>query len=289
MELTWPNGARLALSVVVNIEEGSEMTVADGDKGPEPVDELGVALKAPIRNFGNESNYRYGIKEGAPRVLKLLDKHNIRTTVTAAALALERAPEMTRQFAAQGHEFAAHGYRWIHQFSYDEARERDFIRRAAQSIEATTGARPKGWLSRYLLTPRTRRLLIEEGYTYHMDDYSADAPFWESVDMEDGTHKPLVVVPYALDTNDMKFWLDPSYRPQDWLDYAIATLDWLHDEGADRAVMMSIGLHLRIIGRPGRIGALDQFLAYAAQKPNTWIATRGEIAERFAGTVSPPA
>ena len=282
MALTWPDGNTLALSIVVNVEEGSEMTIADGDKKPEPVDELGVALGVPIRNYANESNYAYGIRAGGPRVLRLLERHGVVTTVTAAALSLERAPELARAFVAGGHEIAAHGWRWIHQFSYDEAREREFIERAAASIEATCGARPSGWLSRYLHTPRTRRLLVESGYTWHMDDFSDDLPRWEAVEMADGTTRPLVCVPYALDTNDMKFWTAPAYTPDQWLSYAKASFDWMLEESREHGPrMLSVGLHLRIIGRPGRIGALDAFLAHVRRAEGVWIATRGDIARRF--------
>ncbi|MEO7403486.1 MAG: polysaccharide deacetylase family protein, partial [Burkholderiales bacterium] len=162
----WPNDAQLALSIVVNVEEGAESTIADGDRGPEPVDELGIVLKKPMRNFGNESNYRYGIKAGAPRVMRLLERYKIRATFTAAALALERAPELAAEIVAQGHEVCSHGYKWAHQFHMKEADEREFIRKAVASIQTTTGARPVGWLSRYLLTENTRRLLQEEGFLY---------------------------------------------------------------------------------------------------------------------------
>ncbi len=168
---TLPQGQRLAMSFVVNVEEGAEQSAADGDKGPEPVDELGVALKIPIRNYANESNYLYGIKAGAPRVLRLLAQHGVTATFTAAAVALERAPELAQAIASAGHEVCSHGHRWVHQFSYDETRERAFIRNATESIRTTTGERPYGWLSRYLFTERTRRLLVEEGYLYHMDDF----------------------------------------------------------------------------------------------------------------------
>ena len=280
----WPHDARLALSVVVNVEEGAESTVAEGDRGPEPVDELGIALKKPIRNYGNESNYQYGIKAGAPRVLRLLDDYRVKATFTAAAVALERAPHLARAIAAQGHETCAHGYRWVHQFHMEEAVERAFIRNAVSSIERTTGTRPYGWLSRYLLTANTRRLLAEEGFLYHMDDYSDDQPFWEVV-----AGKPLVILPYALDTNDMKFWTDPALSTAQWLQYAIDTFDWLHKEGADAPRIMSIGLHLRIIGRPGRIGALERFLQHVASRPGVWVATRHAIAQHFASQVRPPA
>ena len=203
---TWPNAARLAVSIVVNLEEGAEATIADGDRAPEPVDELGITLKRAMRNYGNESNYQYGIKAGAPRVLRALDARGITATFTAAAVALERAPDLARHIVAAGHEVCAHGYRWVHQFHMSQEEERTFIRRAVESITATTGTRPYGWLSRYLLTEHTRRLLLEEGFTYHMDDYSDDAPFWDRID-----DKAIVILPYALDNNDMKFWTAPAF------------------------------------------------------------------------------
>jgi peptidoglycan/xylan/chitin deacetylase (PgdA/CDA1 family) len=277
----WPDGARLALSIVVNVEEGAEMSLRDGDKGPEPVDELGVALKIPIRNFGNESNYAYGIRAGWPRVRAVLEKHRIPASFTAAAVALERAPEIARAIAEGGHEACSHGWRWVHQFSYDEDRERDFVRKAVASIEATTGTRPLGWLSRYLHKPHLRRTLAEEGFLYHMDDYSDDVPRWDVVETANGP-RAIVIVPYALDTNDMKFWLAPGYTPRDWLDYAVETFDVLWEEGASAPRMMSLGLHLRIIGRPGRIRAFDRFVQHARSKPGVWFATRLQIARAFA-------
>lgn len=272
----WPGGARLAMSVVVNVEEGSEMSVAEGDRGPEPVDELGVALKAPIRNYGNESNYRYGIGAGAPRVLALLERLGMRATFTAAALSLERAPDLARRVVDGGHEVCSHGWRWIHQFRMDEDEERAFIRKAADSIERTTGTRPAGWLSRYLLTASTRRLLAEEGFTYHMDDYSGDAPFWDAA-----VDPPMLVLPYALDSNDMKMWTEPALTPRDWADYAIDTFDCLYAEGVHAPRMMSLGVHLRIIGRPGRIGAFERVLGHVAGHDGVWIATRREIADHW--------
>jgi allantoinase len=281
----WPHEAKLALSIVVNVEEGSEYSIGEGDATTEPVDELGVALKKPIRNYGNESNYRYGINEGHARVAALLDQYKVNATYTAAALSLERAPEIAAYIKARGHETCCHGWRWVHQFSFDEAKEREFIRKGLDSIERTTGTRPAGWLSRYLHTANTRRLLQEEGITYHMDDYSADAPFWATVD---GSTKPMIIVPYQLDTNDMKMWLAPGYMPSQWLEYAIDTFNRLHSEGAAQPRMMSLGLHLRIIGRPGRIGALEKFLKYASQKPSVWFARRVDIAKHFQSSVPTP-
>ena len=272
----WPDGARLALSIVVNVEEGSELSIADGDRGPEPVDELGVTLKRPMRNYGNESNYQYGLKAGAPRIMRLLEDRDVKATFTAAAVSLERSPELSRRIVAGGHEVCAHGWRWIHQFHMEEQAERDFIRKAVDSIQRTTGRRPLGWLSRYLHTEHTRRLLAEEGFTYHMDDYSDDQPFWDAVD-----GKPILVLPYALDSNDMKMWTAPAFTPSQWLQYACDTFDWLYREGADMPRMMSLGLHLRIIGRPGRVGYFEKFLDHVLSHDDVWITTRLQIAQHW--------
>jgi allantoinase len=278
---TLPQDQRLAMSFVVNVEEGAEQSVASGDKHPEPVDELGVALKIPIRNYANETNYRYGITAGAPRVMRLLEQYGFNCTFTAAAVALELAPDLARQIAAAGHEVCSHGHRWVHQFSYKEDREREFIRMATESIRKSVGERPLGWLSRYLFTPNTRRLLVEGGYFYHMDDFGDDVPRWDFVEIENAK-RPIVIVPYALDTNDMKFWIAPSLTPAQWLDYAIATFDQLYKEGATQPKIMSFGLHLRIIGRPGRIGALEKFMQHVAAHKDVWVTSRLAMARRFA-------
>ena len=283
MSPPWPNGkSPLAVSIVVNVEEGSEMSVARGDRFPEPVDELGVALRRPVRNHGNESNYAYGIRAGAPRVMSLLERHRVPATFTAAAMSLENAPELARRIVTGPHEVCSHGWRWVHQHRFEEDEERAFIRRAAESIERTTGARPRGWLSRYLLTDNTRRLLADEGFSYHMDDYSDDVPFWD----ED---HPILVVPYALDSNDMKMWTEPAFTPRDWLEYAIDTFEWLCRESRDAARMMSLGLHLRIIGRPGRIGYLERFFEHAREREGVWFATRAAIADAWASSHPCPA
>lgn len=287
-DFSWPNGAKLALSIVVNVEEGAEQNIRDGDKGPEPVDELSVTMKKPMRMHGNESNYQYGIKAGFPRILNLLNDYKTRATWTAASLALERAPQIADAIVARGDEVCCHGYRWAHQFWMNEDKERDFIRKGWRSIEKTCGKRPVGWLSRYLHTEETRRLLAEDGFFYHMDDYSDDFPFWDSVETTDGA-KPMVIMPYALDSNDMKFWLAPSLTARDWQQYATDTFDWMSAEARDEgARMMSLGLHLRIIGRPGRVGALKGFLEHVSERDDVWIATREEIARAFADRFPAP-
>jgi allantoinase len=290
MAWQWPQGARLALSIVVNVEEGSEYSIAEGDAFPEPVDELGVLVKKPVRMHGNESNYRYGLQEGAQRILALLDAHKVQATWTAAALALERAPTLATAIATRGDETCSHGWRWVHQFRLNEEQEREFIAKAVTSIEQTTGTRPVGWLSRYLHTEHTRRLLQEAGFLYHMDDYSADTPFWAPVA---GSSKPMVILPYALDSNDMKMWVAPAYTPDLWLKYATDTFDVLLKEGRQQdgpvtqPRMMSLGLHLRIIGRPGRIWALEKFLQHVARADGVWVTTRRAIAEHFVAQVPP--
>lgn len=276
----WPDNARIALSIVVNVEEGSEMSIARGDRGMEPVDELGVYIKSAVRNYGNESNYQYGIKAGAPRVVDLLDKYSVAATWTAAAQSLEAAPELAQAIRELGHEPCSHGLRWVHQFKMDETQERQFIRDAADSIESTCGRRPAGWLSRYFHTDLTRRLLREEGYSYHMDDYSGDTPFFAS------DEPAMVVVPYQLDTNDMKMWINAAYTPTMWLEYAKHSFDTLYREGVNTPRMMSLGLHLRIIGRPGRIWALEAFLKYVCSHDDVWVATREQIASHYRETQS---
>jgi len=282
--IDWPDGAKLALSLVVNVEEGSEQSVSRGDKGMEPIDELGVFVKGPVRNYSNESNYHYGIKAGAPRVIRLLRDYDMEASWTVAAQSLENHPGLAEAIVDLGHEPVSHGWRWVHQFRMDEAAEREFIRKAVRSIETTCGVRPYGWLSRYLLTDNTRRLLIEEGFTYHMDDFSGDVPFW---DRDTVPGQPIVIVPYQVDTNDMKFWTDPAYSPDDWLTYAKRSFDQLYREGqAGNPKMMSLGLHLRIIGRPGRIWALEEFFRHVRAHHDVWVTTRKAIADHFASALS---
>lgn len=279
---SWPNGTKLAVSLVINVEEGAEQNIRDGDKGPEPVDELGAVPNRPMRVYGNESNYQYGIKAGWPRIRDLFDTYQFAPTITAAALALERAPEVAADIVARNWEVAAHGYRWSHQFWMDEEKERAFITKARDSLFKTTGQRPQGWLSRYLLTDQTRRILAEEGFTYHMDDYSGDMPFWDSVETAQGI-KPMLITPYAIDTNDMKMWVAPAMQPWDWAEYAIQSFDALLAEARrGQARVLNIGLHLRIVGRPGRIGALDRILAHIkAHEDEVFVAGRNMLAQAF--------
>lgn len=274
---SWPGGKKLAFSLVVNVEEGAERSILKGDKGPEPVDELVPPLKAPIRVHGNESNYQYGINRGAPRVLERLEKYKIPATWTICAEALEKAPWIGEAIAARGDEPANHGYRWLFTFNKSAEEERDFVDRGTKSIEASCGRKPVGYLSRYLHRNELRGTLADLGYLYHMDDYSDDFPRWEQTD-----HGPIIVLPYAVDSNDMKFWLTPAFTTDQWVDYAKTTFDTLLAESKTHgARMMSLGLHLRIIGRPGRIEALDRILEYVTGHEEVWLATREQIARSF--------
>jgi allantoinase len=288
-EFTWPGGKKLALSIVVNVEEGAERRIDEGDKRPEPVDELGAVPGKPVRVHGNETNYQYGINQGAPRVLRILDKAGMPATWTVCGQALEKAPWLGKAIIARGDEPCNHGYKWNFTTFMLPEEERAFIKRGTDAIEATTGRRPSGWLSRYLHSDITRRIVIEQGYSYHMDDYSDDFPYWALTEMEDGSRKPIVVLPYAIDTNDMKFWLAPAFTPDMWLDYAKRTFDFLREEANEQgARMMSLGLHLRIIGRPGRIDAFRSFLDHVAKHEDVWVAKREDIAKHFAENVSAP-
>ena len=282
----WPDGKKLALSLVVNVEEGAEQRVDEGDNRPEPVDELGAVPSKPIRVYGNESNYQYGINRGAPRILSLLDQAEMNATWTVCGQALQKAPWLAKAIVERGDEPCNHGYKWRFTAFMDEATESEFIKKSTQSILDSCGRKPVGWLSRYLHSANTRRILKQHSYLYHMDDYSDDFPFWEGIEMEDGSIEKMVVVPYAIDSNDMKFWLSPSYTSDMWLQYAKDSLDWLSREAYQKgARMMSLGLHLRIIGRPGRITALEKFLDYVRSLENVWVATREQIAEHFVANV----
>jgi len=204
----------------------------------------------------------------------MLRRYGVPATFTCAALSLERAPQLARQIVDEGHEICAHGWRWTYQHRMSEEDEREFIAKASDSILNSCGQRPEGWLSRYLTSANTARLLAEAGFFYHMDDYSDDKPFWQRQG-----DTSILVLPYAVDTNDMKLWTTPAYSPSDWLQYAVDTFDCLYEEGRTQPRMMSLGLHLRVIGRPGRIGALKQFLEHVRSQQAVWLARRIDIAK----------
>jgi allantoinase len=274
--VVWPDGARVAVSIVLNYEEGSERAVGDGD----PDGELGgaeVSLTARPpgkRDLAMETMYEYGSRAGFWRLLDILDAYRVRCTVFACAVALERNRDAARAITARGHEPCSHGYRWEDVTLLSRAEEREHIRLAVQSIAATTGQRPLGWYCRYGPSVHTRELVVEEGgFLYDSDAYNDDLPYWTTVN---GTRH--LVIPYTLDANDYKFVRGGFGSPRDFEDYLKYSFDRLYKEGATAPKMMSIGLHLRLAGRPARAEALDRFLAHATSFGGVWFARRVDIA-----------
>jgi len=273
-KVTWPGAARIAISLVVNYEEGSERAVGDGD----PRGEQGAQPSWPAskRDLALESLYEYGSRVGFWRLLAIFDELDVKTTFYACAVALERNRDAAKEIRGRGHDVVSHGYRWEDVVLLTREEERDHIRRAIASIEETTGERPVGWYCRYGPSVNTRELLVEEGgFTYDCDAYNDDLPYWTTVH---GTKH--LVVPYSLAANDIKF--QSSYgSPKDFEDYLKSNFDRLYKEGETYPKMMSIGLHMRLAGRPGRAQGLFNFIEYAQSFPGVWFATRGEIAQHW--------
>jgi len=273
----WPAGARIAVNFNLNYECGGESNILDGDDSSEGMlNDIGFPPVPGKRNPLAESAFEYGSRVGVWRVLRIFEEFDVRMSIFGVATALERNPEATQAFVELSHEIVSHGYRWIDYHFVDEVEERIHIQQAITRIQRVTGVKPVGWMTGRP-GPNTRRLLVEEGFTYHMDDYSDDEPFWDK-----SYEKPIVILPYTLDSNDMKMWTAPSLTPADWLEYAIDTFEWLYREGVGAPRMMSLGVHLRIIGRPGRIGYFEKFLDHVAAKPGVWITTRKNIADSWA-------
>lgn len=273
----WPNSARLAVSIVVNYEEGSERSLAMGDPDQETMTEWGSYPMPPtIRNLAMESMYEYGARVGVWRVLDILRDTGVPSTFYACAVAFEQNPAVARAAVEGGHEICSHGYRWEEVFRLSEAEEREHIRLAVDSFTRTCGRRPVGWYCRYGASVHTRRLLVEEGgFLYDSDAYNDDVPYVVEV-----SGKRHLVVPYTPDINDFCFWNSPGFiQADDFLTYARESFDVLYAESARHRRMMSIGLHPRIIGRAGRIRGLRRFIDYAKQFPDVWFATREEIAQ----------
>jgi peptidoglycan/xylan/chitin deacetylase (PgdA/CDA1 family) len=273
----WPGGARVAVSFVVNFEEGAEYAITDGDDRNEAIYEVNHSL-AGLPDPCVDSHFEYGARAGWWRVMEVFDAHEAKATVSACGRAVERTPELARDAIARGHEVAAHGWRWESHAGMSEDVERDRIASTVAAIAKATGVRPVGWHTRSASSPNTRRLLVEEGgFLYDSDAYNDDLPY--ALDMGKRRH---VVMPYAFDTNDMQFQNTNRFRgAADFADYVLDAYSWLHREGANEPKMMSIGLHLRVIGCPGRIGSLDRILGAIKAKGGAWIARRDEIADHW--------
>lgn len=278
----WPDGARLAVNIVINYEEGSERNRVDGDEDLEPSTEATYPARPGERELAQESFYEYGSRVGIWRILHLLQQYHVRPSIFACAVALERNPEATSAFVEGGFDIVGHGYRWISHFTLTEDQEREQIRSAVAAIQRLTGHRITGWFTRPPQTVATRRILADEGFLYDSGCYNDDIPYFQEV-----AGRPFLVVPYTLDVNDIRFWKGPSMLVSEhFAAYAIDAFDALYKEGGRTPRMMSVGLHPRIIGRPARIGGLERFVAHVCRYPDVWVTTRGEIArfwaERFA-------
>jgi len=274
----WPGGARIAVSVAINYEEGSERSYAMGDSDQETATEWSsYALPAGVRNLAMETMYEYGSRVGIWRILDTMDRHNVRATFFACAVALELNPEVTRAIIDGGHCVVSHGYRWEETFRLSRDEERQHIGMALASFENSLGYRPRGWYCRYGPSVHTRELLVEEGFDYDCDAYNDDLPYY--VKVKGRRH---LVVPYTPDVNDFRFWQSPGLATaSQFFEYLKDSFDTLYREGEKRPRMMSIGLHPRQIGRPGRIAGLERFLEYTQTFDNVAYLTRDEIADAW--------
>jgi allantoinase len=283
----WPNGARIAVQFVLNYEEGGENAVLHGDAGSEQfLSEMFNPPAFPDRHLSMESIYEYGSRAGAWRILREFEKRKLPLTVFGVGMALQRHPEITAAFKELGHEIACHGWRWINYQNVDEATEREHMRLAIQAIEQLTGERPLGWYTGRD-SPNTRRLVADHGgFDYDSDYYGDDLPFWMKVRKSDGNVVPHLVVPYTLDANDMRFSLPQGFaQAEDFFTYLRDSFDALYAEGdpngLDRPKMMSVGMHCRLLGRPGRIVALQRFLDHVQQHDRVWVCRRIDIARHW--------
>ncbi|QQE90315.1 allantoinase PuuE [Azotobacter chroococcum] len=281
----WPGEARIALSFVLNYEEGGERCILHGDQESEAfLSEMVAAQPLPgVRNLCMESLYEYGSRAGVWRLLELFRREGIPLTVFAVAMAAERHPEVIRTMVADGHEICSHGYRWIDYQYLDEAEEKAHLDRAIAILRDITGERPLGWYTGRL-GPNTRRLVREEGgFLYDSDAYDDDLPYWDPAASAD---KPHLVIPYTLDTNDMRFTQVQGFNSgDDFFTYLKDAFDVLYAEGeAGAPKMLSIGMHCRLLGRPARFAALRRFVDYVKGHDKVWFARRVDIARHWHAT-----
>ena len=276
----WPDGARIAVQIILAYEEGSERSVLHGDSESESfISEIvGAQPVRGLRNPQMESIYEYGSRVGFWRIMNELAARELPATVLANGMALERHPAAAQAMVEAEHEIASHGYRWIDYQYVDEDTERRHMHQAVESIEKVTGIRPVGWYTGRM-SPNTRRLVVEHGgFLYDADSYADDLPYYEQV-----AGRAHLVIPYTLEANDMK-WVAQggSFSSGDqYFTYLRDTFDVLYAEGADRPKMMSVGLHCRIVGRPGRFAALRRFLDYVQSHDDVWVARRADIARHW--------
>ena len=283
----WPEKARIAVQFVLNYEEGGENSVLHGDAGSEQfLSEMFNPASFTDRHLSMESIYEYGSRAGVWRILREFEKRGLPLTVFGVGMALQRCPDVTAAFVELGHEIACHGWRWINYQTIDEATERQHMQLGLEAIEKLTGTRPLGWYTGRD-SPNTRRLVADDGgLVYDSDYYGDDLPFWTDVKRSDGVTVPRLIVPYAMDTNDMRFSLPQGFsQADDFFTYLRDSFDVLYAEGdpaeGNAPKMLSVGMHCRLLGRPGRITALQRFLDHLEKHSNVWICRRIDIARHW--------
>lgn len=283
-DIIWPNGARVAVSLSLNFEEGAELSIEQGDGETEAFGEVPSVQAPGVRDLVQEQTFDYGMRVGLWRFLDAFDRHGLRVALQICGLAAERVPELARVAVAAGHEPIAHGWRWLPHSRYaDPATERADIIRTREAIARATGVVPRGYFSRGSQSPWTRELLGELGFAYDSNALDDDLPYWQTL----ASGRPMLILPYAFDTNDMRYWYPNGFiRPDDFSAYCSAALDTLLDEATrGRSAMVTIGFHTRISGRPARFQAAEAiFRRLSALGDRVWVATRGEIADHFGRT-----
>jgi allantoinase len=282
----WPGKAKIAVQFVLNYEEGGENSVLHGDAGSEQfLSEMANPPAFADRHLSMEGIYEYGSRVGVWRILREFEKRDLPLTVFGVGMALQRHPEVTAAFVELGHEIACHGWRWINYQQIDEATEREHMKLGLAAIEKLTGTRPLGWYTGRD-SPQTRRLVADDArLLYDSDYYGDELPFWMEVQKTDGQTVPRLVVPYTLDTNDMRFSLPQGFaQAEDFFIYLRDSFDALYAEGEDAPKMLSIGMHCRLLGRPGRIVALQRFLDHIAKHDRVWVCRRIDIAQHWRAT-----
>ena len=291
----WPQQARIAVQFVLNFEEGGENHVLHGDAGSEQfLSELFSPASYPDRHMSMDGIYEYGSRAGVWRLLRAFEQHNMPLTVFGVATALQRNPDMVKVFQDLGHEIACHGLKWIHYQHTPIEQERNDMQRAMAIMTELMGTRPVGWYTGRD-SPNTRQLVADfGGFDYDSDYYGDDLPFWMKVGKTDGSTAHQLIVPYTLDTNDMRFALPQGFSHGDpFFQYLKDSFDCLYAEGdpngLNRPKMMSIGMHCRLLGRPGRFMAIKKFIEYVASHDHVWVATRQDIARHWRATHPCPA
>ncbi|MEH6641736.1 allantoinase PuuE [Vreelandella glaciei] len=280
----WPGKAKIAVQFVLNYEEGGENSVLHGDAGSEQfLSEILGAPAFPDRHLSMESIYEYGSRSGVWRILREFERRGLPLTIFGVAMALERNPEVAHAFKELGHEIACHGYRWINYQEVPEAVERDHMQRAIEVFQKLYGEKPLGWYTGRD-SPNTRRLLLEQGgFLYDSDYYGDDLPLWVQGQNSQGDSHTHLVVPYTLDSNDMRFASPQGFNTADhFFNYLRDAFDVLYAEGDEAPKMLSIGLHCRLIGRPGRFRALQRFLDHIETHDRVWVTRRVDIARHWA-------